>query len=263
MSSIRHSISLVACCFALGSEVLAAAFINLGFDTPAFPDWVPPRIPGSPFASSPGEWVRPGWNTGPQNQSAVGYNYSQRFSGWASLLDRDFRDSHFGSNARVPVVGNYSLGIWPLSLTVTGGVYDPYVLWQTGDIPADARSLQFLHQGPLNHGDDLQVFVGGELRSLVALPDVPTGDPEIPLFRYLAVDVSPFAGQTVELRFEFRSRGYDDFGDFPRLPGQPNAQSHILDDLSFSPLPAVPEPATWALLGLGAAALGWALRRRH
>ena len=262
MNSIYHAIILAVCSFTLGMQTSAAAFINMGFDSPAIPGWFPSQIPGPSFGGGPGEFIRPGWNTGPQTQSAVGYNYSQRFIGRASLLDRDFRDTHFGSNARVPVVGNYSLGIWPLSLTVTGGVYDPYVLWQKGDIPADARSLQFLHQGPLDQGDDLQVFVGGELRSLVALPDVPTGDPELPFFRYLAVDVSPFAGQTVELRFEFRSRGYDDFGDFPRLPGQPNAQSHILDDLSFSPLPAVPEPATWALLGLGAAALGCVARRR-
>ncbi|MBN9693444.1 MAG: PEP-CTERM sorting domain-containing protein [Verrucomicrobia bacterium] len=36
----------------------------------------------------------------------------------------------------------------------------------------------------------------------------------------------------------------------------------MFDDLSFSPLPVVPEPANWALLGLGGAALGWVTRRR-
>ena len=86
----------------------------------------------------------------------------------------------------------------------------------------------------------------------------PTDNPAAPTAPYFAVDVSPFAGKTAELRFEFRSYGYDDFsGGPPFFPGQPNAQSHVLDDLRFSPALAVPEPGTWALLALGSALLCW------
>lgn len=234
-------------------EARAGAFVNLGFDQLNWPNANPP-IPGPSIDLAPGEWIRPGWSSRPQ--SAVGYNYTQNFSGWASIVDRDFRDTHFGLNTPAPVVGNFSLAVWPLSIPVGPGEYDPYKLTQTGEVPGDAQSLRFLY-----HGNDLKVFLGGDERTLQPLPDVISGDPQIPLYHYFAVDVSPYAGQTVELRFEFRSEGYDDFrGLPPRLPGEPDAQSHILDDLSFSPLPAVPEPATWALLGLGTAALWWVTR---
>ncbi len=245
---------MVVATLAGNSALLGAELINLGFDNPEFPPEIPPRIPGPPFESSFGEWVRPGWSSRPQ--SAVGYNYSQQFSGYASIVDSEFRDQHFGSNVRVPVVGEFSLMVWPLSRPVTGGVLEPYRLTQSGQIPSDAESLRFLYQG-----NDLRVYVGGIERAMHALPEILTGDPEVPLFQYFAIDVSPFAGQTVELKFEFRSFGYDDLGPFPKIPGEPNAQSHVLDDISFSPLPAVPEPSTWALLGLGAAALAWGRRK--
>ncbi len=240
-----------------GGPCLAGAFVNLGFDQTAIPPDFPIQIPGPPFSFLLGDWVRPGWQSRPQ--TSVGYNYSQNFAGWASIVDRDFRDTHFGKNAPAPVVGTFSLAVWPLSGPIGPGEYEPYKLTQTGDIPLDAQSLRFLY-----HGNDLRVFLADSERTLQPLPDVISGDPQIPLYHYFAVDVSPYAGQTVELRFEFRSQGYDDFRLIPpRLPGEPDAQSHVLDDLSFSPLPAVPEPSTWALLGLGVAALAWGSRKRR
>jgi hypothetical protein len=238
-------------------SAMAGAFINMGFDELNWPSGVPERIPGPPFAGLQGAIVRPGWNSRPQ--SAVGYNYTQRFAGWASIVDRDFRDTHFGLNAPAPVVGRFSLAIYPPAFPVGPGEYEPYKLTQTGEVPADAQSLRFLY-----HGNDLRVFLGGDERTLQPLPDVISGDPLVPVYHYFAVDVSPYAGQEVELRFEFRSQGYDDFrGLPPRRPGEPDALSHVLDDLSFSPLPSIPEPSTWALLGVGGAGLGWlALRGR-
>lgn len=235
----------------------AGAFVNLGFDQLNWPPNLPPLIPGTPFNFVRGELVRPGWDSTPQ--PGVGYNWTQNFAGWASIVDRDFRDTHFGKNAPAPVVGTFSLAVWPLSGPIGPGEYEPYKLTQTGDIPLDAQSLRFLY-----HGNDLRVFLADSERTLQPLPDVISGDPQIPLYHYFAVDVSPYAGQTVELRFEFRSQGYDDFRLIPpRLPGEPDAQSHVLDDLSLSPLPAVPEPSTWALLGLGVAALAWGSRKRR
>ena len=234
---------------------VSGEFVNISFDNPQFPSWFPDPIPSGPFPGIKGEWMTPGWYSEPQ--SSVGYNYSQRFAGWGSLLDRDFRDTHFGANSPVPVVGRFSLGIWPLSYPLApDGTLWPFELRQTGDVPGDALSLRFLY-----HGDDLRVYLAGEQLPLFAQPDVPSGNPDIPLYHYFAVDVSPYAGMAAELKFEFRSFGYDDFSGEPRPIGYPDAQGHVLDDLSFSTSP-VPEPSTWALLATGVLTLGWALRKR-
>jgi len=240
-----------------GYTALGGEFINLGFDQLNWPNSSPP-IPGPPIDITFGNWIRPGWHSTPE--SAVGYNYTQHFFGYASIVDRDFRDTHFGRNIPAPVVGTFSLAVWPISEPVgQPDVYMPYTLTQTGDVPLGSQSLRFLY-----HGNDLRVFLGGDERTLYPLPDVISGDPRVPLYHYFAVDVSPYAGQTVELRFDFYSRGYDEvWGDHPpRRPGEPDAQNHVLDDLSFSPL-AVPEPSTWALLGLGSMALVWGTRKQR
>ncbi|HAB19210.1 MAG TPA: hypothetical protein PLX89_10280 [Verrucomicrobiota bacterium] len=252
---MHHTSLTVIISLVFGARCVSGEFKNLSFDTPEFPSWFPNPIPDGPFEGTFGEWIRPGWSSTPQ--SAVGYNYTQRFAGQASILDRDFRDTHFGANSPVPVVGSFALGIWPASGRGFQGMLQPYVLTQTGDLPSDALSLRFLY-----HGDDLRVYVAGEQLPLFAQPDVPSGNPDIPFYHYFAVDVSPYAGTTSELKFEFRSFGYDDFSMEPRPIGYPDAKSHVLDDLSFSTSP-VPEPLTWTLAGLGGVFLAWMLRGRH
>lgn len=80
--------------------------------------------------------------------------------------------------------------------------------------------------------------------------------PHAPTAPCFAVEVRSFAGKTTESRFESCGIGYADFFGAPRLPGQRNAQSHVLDDLKFNALPAsVPEPGTYGLFALGFAAL--------
>ena len=194
----------------------------------------------------------PGWDV----PNGVGYNYTQPFWGVSSLLDANYRNTtQPGNPAKVPVVGQFSLGIWPYS----GNRFaeDPFVLRQTGDIPAGSQSLRFLY-----HGDSLKVYVGGAERLVHFAEDRPSGDPELGDLHYFAVDVGLLAGTTAEIRFDFYS-----FGNYPGMPGGPvngwpNAKMHVLDDLSFSPLPAVPEPQTWALFGAGLGAVLWFGRRR-
>lgn len=189
----------------------------------------------------------------------VGYNVTQPFADVSSLVDSNFRDTHFGANAKAPVVGNFALAVWPASSPISpDGATIPFTLKQTGDIPAEAQSLRFLY-----HGNSLKVSVGGVERVVHFAESRPSGDAEIGDLHYFAVDVGLWAGQTAELKFEFFSSGYDDFGEIPRRPFEPNAKFHVLDDLSFSPLPAVPEPHSWSLFGTGLAALLWFSKRKQ
>ena len=238
----------------VAANLNAAPFKNMSFDSPEFPPEFPSPIPGRPFAGGIADWMLPGW----KNPTAVGYNVSQPFADVSSLVDSAFRDTHFGANAKVPVVGDLALAIWPASSPISpDGATSPFILRQTGDIPVEAQSLRFLY-----HGNSLKVSVGGVERVVHFAENRPSGDPEIGDLHYFAVDVGLWAGQTAELKFEFYSRGYDDFGEIPRRPFEPNAQMHVLDDLSFSPLPAVPEPQTWALLSTGMVTLLWFSRRK-
>lgn len=198
----------------------------------------------------------PGWDV----PNGVGYNYTNPFVNYSSLLDHDYANTRQPANpTKVPVVGTYSLGIWPYSVPDSiSGVPPGFTLKQTGDIPADAQSLRFLYAGP----GDFKVYVGGSERLVHFTESRPSGDPEIPSLDYFVVDVGLFAGQTAELRFEFFSFGNYPGQDGGQVSGWPDAKFHVLDDLSFSPLPAVPEPQTWALLGTGLAAVSWLTRRK-
>jgi hypothetical protein len=226
----------------------AAPFQNLGFDELNFPDFFPAPIPGPPFDGAPEKWVTPGWNV----PNGVGYNYPQRFEGYSSILDASYVNTTQPANPnKLPVVGSFSLGIWPSSSPETfTGLPPKFVLRQTGDIPAEAQSLRFLY-----HGNDLTVSVGGASALVHFLEDRPSGNPDVPLFHYFAVDVGLWAGKTAELKFEFRSFGNYPDHDGGSIPGWPDATMHVLDDLSFSPFPAIPEPFSWALFGFGAVAL--------
>ena len=79
--------------------------------------------------------------------------------------------------------------------------------------------------------------------------DRPSGDPLVPTYPYYAADVRAFAGQTVDVRFEFR------LGYHPLI----ETKMHVIDDITFG---VVPEPSAVALLVLGGAGLWWQHRRR-
>jgi hypothetical protein len=231
----------------------AGEFRNLGFDQPEIPDFAGVTIPGSSFEGAAEDWVIPGWDV----LNGVGHGHTQPFQNGSSLLDHDYVNTRQpASPAKVPVVDSCSLGIWPYSGSRFREV--PFVLKQTGDIPADAQSLRFLYPGP----GDFKVYVGGAERLVHFTESRPSGDPEIPSLDYFVVDVGLFAGQTAELRFEFFRFGNYPGQDGGPFAGRPDAKFHVLDDLSFSPLPDVPEPATWAPLTAGLAAAFAGSRRR-
>ena len=118
-------------------------------------------------------------------------------------------------------------------------------IYQTGDVPADTRSLQFVAAISPNI-DSLHVSLGGQQLPLIQF------EMAGPFFEYrYEADVSAWSGKTAELRFTVGP------GTFPDGAGG------ILANIHFSPdaLPATPEPSTWALLCTGLAAFIWNARR--
>jgi len=102
-------------------------------------------------------------------------------------------------------------------------------IWQTGQIPATAKSLFFL-AAPTIISPPFQVTVGG-----VVIPVTETSSTS--KYGIWAGDISAFAGQTEQLMFT-------------ALP----AHGGFLDQITFSPI-AVPEPSTAVLIALAGLAL--------
>jgi hypothetical protein len=114
-------------------------------------------------------------------------------------------------------------------------------VFQTGDIPRDANSLQFVGNiGP--RVDLLHVFLGGQELQLVKQEPIGFG------YRFGA-EVTAWAGKTAELRFTIEPGSQSFFG------------SAGLGDIRFSPVALVPEPSTWALLCVSGVLLLWVAKR--
>ena len=131
------------------------------------------------------------------------------------------------------------------------GAFSSISIYQTGDVPSTARSIMFATDA--NFDFSLwHISLGGQQLYFQDLGEADLMDPDFPFpGKAYGADVSLLAGQTAELRFTA----------FPSPSGIQNGER--LDNLRFSsnPLPAIPEPSTWALLGTGVAALAWHHRR--
>jgi hypothetical protein len=150
----------------------------------------------------------------------------------------------FGPATRARIFeGNYTVVLAPGA----GCVGEPVgvSIEQQGRIPDNALSLQFFGASrPLrpSSAQRFGVYVNGtevDAFTLASNQDYET----------YGVDIAPFRGQEVALRIT-------SFW----LPDEPNGLS--LDALTFSPV-SVPEPSTWALLGLGSVALGYRIFRQR
>jgi hypothetical protein len=231
---IWHTFLLI-CCLSVGAS--GAPFQNLSFDDA---DTNSVTRGGGGLTEAPVPDLLPGWQISNSRASFEWMNYNSRPPGfgWVSLLPPE----NFG-HPPYPVFGRYSVALEPLGPGFESG--NPITLRQRAEVPHDARELRFVNWGAL-----FDLRLNGSLTPVTYyhqeyLPNPFVRDPEY-LTRFASVDISGFAGQTVEISFDAFYRG-----------GRPSI--HGLDSIEF----VVPEPATWLLLGLGGVALVAGHRWRH
>ena len=207
----------------LSVNVFSAPFANLDFESPNIR-----AVLASNATSAPVRVVEaiPKWTfrVGEQEQQFLLYNNTFLSSAGGSF-----------SQSLSPDRGKYtfSMTAGPLPSNSSGPLFSSS-LYQTGTVPVNARSLLFdagIDYGPLD------VSLGGSLSPVVELSRGADA------FHAYGIDVTDWAGKEAELRFTIGPGISTAFGAL------------IIDNIRFSPVALVPEPSTWALLGVGGAFL--------
>jgi PEP-CTERM motif len=144
---------------------------------------------------------------------------------------------HAGSQSgSIILAGNYTAEL-------QGSVFGAAAaLSQTGTIPSDSKSLYFIGGAPGGGDGGLTVSLNGSPVPITVLGHTSTG-PNNAGYDTYGLSVSAWAGQTVNLQFA-------------------TTGAVLLDNITFSPVALAPEPSTYALFGVGAAALLWFHRRK-
>jgi len=151
----------------LACGAFGAAFQNLGFEDANTNyvrdlDGVPPiQLIG--LASD----MLPAWHLslGTNSETLIGLDAIRPGPGYASIFTAA---NSFGR----PVVDFYSLSLNGEVDTSGTRTYIPYSLIQTGELPADAKSIQFL-----SYGSPVEVRINGSLIPLFYSYEPPTPDP--------------------------------------------------------------------------------------
>ncbi|MHB8522659.1 MAG: hypothetical protein ACYDH9_18125 [Limisphaerales bacterium] len=219
--SILFSYLLVALC----GTAAAAQFQNLGFDDANTNNF---QIGPGMIRFTDAATAVPGWHLG---EPVPGYPYPVYDSGYgANVLVDDFVTA---SSAQIAILYDPRQTVFPVdgkfSLLLVPGGYPNAVglqmlaVSQSGQVPADAKSLHFL-----SFGGPAQFDINGSLTPVLYVPQGGAA----PTFEDAYADVSKYAGQTVTLQFSavFNLAG--------------------VDGISFSS-EAVAEPSTFGLLVFG------------
>ncbi len=205
----------------------AAPFQNLDFEQAIVSGSVPQVLPISQ--------ALPGWSgfLGANNQTDILYKITAIGSAGIRL-----------GEAPTPFPPGDRFGVSVFSGGSPDG-FGPNVssgLWQRGDVPTDAATLLFDSSAPLPNSSRYRVAIEGVSLSLQPITEGVWG-----------ADISGFAGQNAELRFEALF-----------VTGDMFPQSFFgFDNIRFSNVPLVPEPHTWALLGVGLGVVPWCFRSKR
>ncbi|MFG6449517.1 PEP-CTERM sorting domain-containing protein [Roseateles sp. BYS180W] len=208
---MKHFVTALILAASAATSDLCQAFTNLDFEAATVASNTPP----SGFL----DWnlAAPGWSHSSGSDTDIVY-YGITHVGttqWFLLVDS-------ATQPGGPLSGSYAMRF--ASGRESGKPSAPWVnayLSQTGVIPADARSLTLLANGPL------AVSINGAVAPIISLGGAA-----------FAVDVSSYSGSAVEIRFINTSQQLSD--------------PVSIDAIDFSTSP-VPEPPVWALLFTGAA----------
>jgi len=216
--------------FGIAITSYGQGFVNLNFESAN----VSPFGPGSSETVSATD-AFPSWSVywGAELATTAFHNTVPIGSVQASIL------GPFYSSGSAILEGNFTAALHPGFRF--GFVQTSASLAQVGQVPSLAQSLLFKAANFSPSLTNLSVFLGGQQLNLFALESTPD-------YTLFGAPIDGSAGQVAELRFTAVH------------PGQPGG-SVYLDGIQFSPQ-AVPEPSTWALLGLGSALFWYAARRR-
>ena len=201
---------------------IASEFVNLDFDEGDTSIGVidPPGLDGVSLGVL--DFWMPGWRLfeGEIEGTSVFFGLQPGSIGAQSLYDAT------STPERLPAEGKFAFLATRQSL-----IERAVSLLQVGDVPADAKSLHYQAVG-----GPWDVRING-----IQLP-LNGWDPQNTslTFQDVAVDVSPWAGQQVELKLTQILGAYNQ-------PGNYNA----IDSIRFSPDPVIPEPGNGTLVLVG------------
>jgi hypothetical protein len=218
LKTLLRMILLMGCFLKVFSQPPHVAFgqdfVNLDFEAADVSAY------GSGPAFVPITNAMPGWQEGYAGGSQLGFGFV--IYNTVSLGSAEISLQGPGSSYQ-PFQGNYFVLLQP---NYPSGQVIPAIA-QVGTVPNSAQSLRFFAFGSLS------VSFANQQIPLSVLDSTPQ-------YTVYGGDISAFAGQTGELRFEGGA---------------------FLDNIFFSPQP-IPEPSGFGLVACGALLLGWRLYGR-
>jgi hypothetical protein len=218
----------------------AAPFENLNFESAQIASAPANYTPGDAFDPISAASALPFWTAEEDNTVCTAiWGQPNALDETSVALVNPTSSSQFGG----VIQGKYSVVLTAMP-EAPPGYFQTASIFQTGDVPLQAKSLTFLMQGA--YGPAPIVTLGGTPINLVALSQNGT-------VSTMAGDVSAFAGQTLELKFLCQGvSGASPVGE----------SGFELDNVNFSPV-AIPEPSPYAAMIAGTALLGALILRKR
>lgn len=229
------------------NQGVMAQLRSRGSGSPAVLD-LPGPDSGSPLGPTRGKRIVLEWD--PLPPLSIAYNDLSPLGGIPSALSLSFRDFYLSVNSQAGAPGNDAL--------------DREASGRPMDAEAEGSSIEWpggngLFRPFSYHGNQIERMSEGGWGNRERLPGILAHNPELPGFHRSIAKTGPETTQPAEPRFEVHRPGEGDLGEISSRPRQPNALGrHVVEVV-----PEVPEPAVWALLGLGSAALAVGFRSKR